>query len=163
MKKCLIVLAVCFLFASLSATGAVAVTDAESIKNNAESFVEISSDSEDVPGWAVGNFTGEWGLNVWGHDWFSIGPVNGYYGQGFIGSIKLGRFLITYTELDGENGTMFQGLFIGPYLLGVATDIQTDNTSAFVGLGSYNETNFRWRLMGMQGPTLFMRGAFNEF
>ncbi len=158
MKKILVSLTICFLFASLSATSAVSVTPAKS-------FLEISSDPEDAPDWAVGNFTGEWGLNVWGNDWFAIGPVNGYYGNGFVGSVKFGRFLITYLESDGENGTTFQGLFIGPYLLGTTTDIhiQTDNSSAFVGLGSYNETAFRWRIMAMQGPTLFMRGTFNGF
>ena len=156
MKKVLTSIFICILFASLSVTSAVSAIDARQI-------VETSQTPEDAPDWAIGNFTGEWGLNIWGHDWFSIGPVSGYYGRGFAGNLKFGRFIITYLESDGENGTTFQGLFIGPYLLGTATDIQTDNTTAFVGLGSYNETAFNWRIMGMKGPTLFMKGTFNEF
>lgn len=156
MKKFLASLMICFLVASLSVASSAPLSKAKLV-------VESSSNSADAPDWAVGNFTGEWGLNIWGDDWFAIGPVNGYYGQGFVGSVKFGRFLMTYLESDGENGTSFQGLFVGPYLLGIATDLQTENSSAFVGLGSYNETAFRWRIMAMEGPTLFMRGTFNEF
>ncbi len=160
MRKYLTIVLVCFLFASLSFTNAFASTE---IKKSTQQAVEISSYPEDAPNWAVGNFTGTWGLNVWGHNWFSIGPVEGYYGKGFIRNIKFGRFLITYMQADGENGTILQGLFVGPYLLGTSKDIRTENKTAFVGLGSYNETDFGWRIMGMKGPTLFMKGTFNKF
>lgn len=163
MRKYLIVLFVCFLVVSFSVTSIANRINLKNIKDNIEPFVKISSSSEDDPLWAIGNFTGEWGLNVWGSDWFSIGSVHGYYGMGFAGSLKFGRFLITSNESNGENSTKFEGLFIGPYLLGEITDMQTKDKSAFVGLGDYNATAFHWRIMGMTGPTLFMKGTFNDF
>jgi hypothetical protein len=151
MKKILFVIIICLLFVNLSFV-------------SAKSVIKLSNASEDSPSWAVGNFTGQWGLNFWGHDWIPIGPVNGYYGIGFLNNrLKFGRFLIEFEESDAENKTTFQGLFISVYLLGKATSTKTGNTTAFVGLGGYNETHFRWRIMGLEGPTLFMNGTFNEF
>jgi len=161
MKKTIIAISICILFTSISLSSASFIPQ---VKNQEiKALGEFTADPEEAPIWAVGNFTGRWGLNVWGNDWFTIGPVYGYYGKGFYNELKFGRFLIQYTEDGEENGTIFQGLFIGPFLLGVAKDIYTQNTSNFVGLGGYNETNFRWRIMGMEGPTLFMKGVFNEF
>ncbi len=162
MKKSIIAISICILFASFSAASAITINDVS--KNDIElESKDFSADPKDAPDWAVGNFTGVWGLNFWGNDWFPIGNVRGYYGKGFLYKHKLGRSLIEYKETGEENGTSFEGLFIGPYLLGKATDQETQNTSAFVGLGGYNETHFRWRIMGMKGPTIFMKGTFNKF
>ena len=161
MKKTIIILSICFLFASMSFASALPIPK---IKNlGMRSLSEISADSEDAPEWAIGNFTGSWGVDIWGNDWFTVGPFYGYYSKGFLYDFKVGRFMMEYKEDGDENGTIIEGLFIGPYLLGVSTDIYTENTSAFVGIGGYNETNFRWRIMGMEGPTIFMKGTFNEF
>jgi len=161
MKKIIIVISICILFASMSFVSATSIPKIRSLR--AQTLDEITADPEDAPEWAVGNFTGAWGLNFWGNDWFAIGSVKGYYGQGFLWALKVGRFLIEYRAEDAENGTLFEGIFFGPYLIGHTTDLQTDNTSAFVGLGGYNETHFRWRIMGMEGPTIFMKGTFNQF
>ena len=53
----------------------------------------ITSYSEDIPNWAVGNSTGTWGLNIWGEDWFPLGCVEGNYGIGFLYNFKICRFL----------------------------------------------------------------------
>ncbi len=162
MKKRIIAILICILLASFSAVSAVNVSEM-SIKNKQIETKDFSADPENAPEWAIGNFTGTWGVNFWGNDWWPVGYVHGYYGKGFKHNYKFGRFLIEYKEQGEENGTEFEGLFIGPYLLGRATNQETENQSAFVGLGGYNETTFRWRIMGMKGPTLFMKGTFNEF
>jgi len=162
MKKTIMIISICIMLLSFSAVSSLKIKE---ISKNNEKLNEkgFSADPEDAPEWAIGNFTGTWGFNFWGHDWFPAGPVRGYYGKGFLYKYKLGRFLIEYKENGKENGTLFEGLFIGPYLLGKITDQESNNSTAFVGLGGYNETNFRWRIMGMEGPTLFMKGIFNEF
>lgn len=37
------------------------------------------------------------------------------------------------------------------------------NETLFVGIGRYNETNYHWRLMGEEGPTFFVNGAYTKF
>jgi len=39
----------------------------------------------------------------------------------------------------------------------------TVNETIYVGIGSVNETNFNWRLMGLEGPTFYMEGTFEKF
>ena len=161
-KRVIAIISICLLLAGLSTVQAISVNDINVKKQTLETK-DFTADPDDAPDWAAGNFTGTWGLNFWGNDWFPAGPVRGYYGKGFLYNYKIGRFLIEYKETGEENGTTFEGLFIGPYLLGKTTNQETGNSSAFVGLGGYNETHYRWRIMGIEGPTLFMRGTFNEF
>ena len=157
MKKIIMVLS-CILFLTILPS-AVSISLCE--KNN--SIEKISADPEEAPNWATGNFTGVWGIDILGHDIIPIGIVQGYHGRGFHGELKFGRFLIDYTENGKENGTQLEGLFFGPFLLGKSTDMATENSTAFVGIGGYNETHFNWRIMGMSGPTLFMKGTFSNF
>jgi hypothetical protein len=153
MKKILFGIGVCFLLLFMS-------TATSTSMNN---YITINQD--DAPTWAKGNFTGSWGLNIWGEDWFSLGNIEGYYGIGFLfnDELKIGRFLIEYKENGEENGTNLEGIFFGSFLLGRATDMETGNQSVFVGIGNYNETNFRWRIMGQTGPVLYMKGTFAKF
>jgi len=158
MKKVLLILGICFLFVLPTTSGL-------SIPH----LINLGSDnilSDDAPPiWAAGNFSGEWGVNIWGHDWFTFGEFSGYYATGFLRNLRLSRFQIEYKEEGNENGTLLEGVFFGPYLLGRSTDMETGNTWNFVGIGGYNETSceFRWRIMGLYGPTLYMRGAYEEF
>ena len=101
--------------------------------------------------------------SFFGNDWIRFGPVEGFYGKGFVRNFKFGRFLIHYNQSNEENGSLLEGLFFGPYLLGKSTNEETGNSSSFVGLGGYNETHFRWRIMGMEGPTIFLKGIFTKF
>jgi len=159
MKKTFVIIGICLLLSTLPSINAFSVTKIE------KRFEIYESNTTDVPSWAAGNFSGEWGLNIWGFDWFAAGTFSGHYATGFLWDLKLGRFEIEYKENNKENGTLLEGLFFGPYLLGISTDIATGNESHFVGIGGYNETSheFRWRVMGLYGPTLFMRGTYTEF
>jgi len=160
MKKILFILGICFLIA-LPAASAFSIPQLRSLRSN---MTQINSEG-DAPMWAAGNFTGEWGVNIWGHDWITIGDFSGYYGSGFLRNIKISRFQIEYNESGSDNGTILHGIFFGPYLLGMSIEVDTGNTTNFVGLGGYNETSaeFHWRIMGLHGPTLFMRGTYAEF
>ena len=161
MKKTLLIIGITvMLFVSMSSATATSFKTHES-KTYTKQIEK--TDADQVPDWAVGNFTGQWGLNIWGHDLWAIGQLSGHYGTGFLWDLKIGRFLIDYKENGHENGTTLEGLFFGSYMLGKATDQETGNASHFVGLGQYNETGFRWRIMGMTGPTLYMQGTFSKF
>ena len=163
MKKILLAIGLCFLLLGMSAATSMSIPKIKDL-NSKIRLNNISSDSEDTPNWAAGNFTGSWGLNIWGGDWFPIGCIEGYYGIGFLWDIKIGRFLIECGGEDGkENGTNLEGIFFGPFLLGNVIDMETGNTSAFVGIGEYNEINFRWRVMAKSGPVLYIKGTFAEF
>jgi hypothetical protein len=117
---------------------------------------------KDIPIWALGNFSGRWGINIWGEDWFTIGTLEGYYGHGFYLDNKFSRFFINYSEYNVKNFTLLSGYFFGPYLFGFRIEGKSQQIP-FVGLGSYNETHFRWRIIGFNGPTLFMKGIFSKF
>ena len=160
MKKILLILGICLLI-GLPTTSALSLSKLGSIRSD---NIIIDAD-DDAPLWAAGNFSGEWGINIWGYDWFSLGEFSGYYATGFLRSLRLSRFQIEYKESGNENGTLLEGLFFGPYLLGRSTDIETGNSSHFVGIGGYNETSceFRWRILGLYGPTLYMKGTYKEF
>jgi hypothetical protein len=160
MKKILLILGICFLI-GLPATSGLSIPQLRSLGSDNK----LSDADDDPPIWAAGNFSGDWGVNIWGHDWFSFGEFSGYYSTGFLQNSRLSFFQIEYKEEGNENGTFLEGLFFGPYLLGESTDMETGNTSYFVGIGGYNETSceFRWRIMGLYGPTLYMRGTYEEF
>jgi len=159
MKKIIMIISlVIFLF--LMPSG-ISVSTSEKMK--CLSVENLSSDPEEAPGWAIGNFTGVFGIDIWGHDLIPIGCLEGYFGKGFHGEFKFGRLQIEYIKNDEENGTILEGLFFGPFLLGQATDISSDEKVPFCGIGEYNETNFSWRVMASNGPTLYMKGTFSEF
>lgn len=162
MKKIFLIIGVCVILLGMSTATAISIHKIKNINSEKIITSTISADPENAPNWAVGNFTGKWGLNVWGADWLPLGCVEGYYGKGFHWNVKIGRLLIEYARNDEENSSKLEGIFFGPYLLGKATD-ENGNETAFVGIGSYNETNFRWRVMGEVGPTLYMKGTFAKF
>jgi len=164
MKKIFLLIGFCFLLLGMSAASSISVKNVNLFRSKNQLSVDVTSSPEDAPDWAVGNFTGTWGLNIWGGDWFPIGTVEGYHGIGFHLDIKFGRFLIECGGENGEeNGTQLQGIFFGPFLLGKTIDMENGNESSFVGIGDYNETTFRWRVMAKTGPVLYVKGTFSEF
>ena len=95
-------------------------------------------------------------LLIWEH-WGYLVSTNTLITYPLFLLIECGR------ENGEENGTNLEGIFFGPFLLGRAIDMETGNESAFVGIGEYNKTNFRWRVMAKSGPVLYMKGTFTEF
>ncbi len=120
-----------------------------------------SHTADHPPSWANGNFTGEWGIDIWGQVQIPIGWLFGYYKR----KPDFGYFYAAFNTWNGEdNETSFlQGFFFGPYMLGTLGQNESANETAFVGLGGYNNTNFSWRVMGLEGPTFFMSGEYTKF
>lgn len=124
---------------------------------------ETISANNTPPDWAKGNFTGVWGINIWGEVDIPLGWLAGYYTD-----VRLGFFYGGFAEFGEENATAYlSGIFFGPFMLGTISEMIGENVSGnqslFVGLGNYNETNFYWRIMGMKGPTYFMYGTYSMF
>ena len=132
MKKILLITGLCFLLLGMKTAISIPIPKMKNVNSEIRLVNNISSDPEDAPDWSKGNFTGIWGLNIWGGDWFPLGSVEGYYGIGFLWNEKIDRLLIE-CEIDIENCTRFEGIFFGPFLLGRATNMANGNESAFVG------------------------------
>ena len=70
MKKLLAILGVCFLLAIMPINFAKSTTTLNLVQNNTDlcnkDFNKISLPTDDPPQWANGNFSGLWGLDIWG-------------------------------------------------------------------------------------------------
>ncbi len=118
---------------------------------------------EEPPNWANGNFSGVWGLDIWGEHQIPLGWVYGYYKN-----MDIGYFLGVFADWSEDNYSKYlSGLFFGPYMIGkignITDDGEMNEEGPFVGLGGYNETHFYWRVMGIKGPTFFMYGEYTKF
>jgi hypothetical protein len=112
------------------------------------------------PRWANGNFSGLWGVDIWGEFLIPIGWMFGYYKW----SVNIGYFYAGFALFGEEDVSWFiQGYFFGPFILGAIGPNEYANESFFVGLGKYNETNYYWRIMGEEGPTFFMYGEYLKY
>jgi hypothetical protein len=116
--------------------------------------------ADDPPNWANGNFTGVWGLDIWGEVHIPIGWMFGYYRH----NPNIGYFYAAFGYFGQENLSWYiQGYFFGPFMFGSLGENESANTTLFVGIGRYNETNYYWRLMGETGPTFFIYGNYTKF
>ena len=118
---------------------------------------------DEPPSWANGNFSGVWGLDIWGEAHIPLGVMYGYYGN-----MNFGVFLGEFRNYWEENASGYlRGLFFGPIMAGGLGNVSNvgnyENETIFVGIGRYNETNFHWRIMGESGPTFFMKGTYTAF
>ena len=115
---------------------------------------------EDPPEWANGNFSGVWGIDIWGEAQIPLGWLYGYYRR----QENFGYFYAAFADFWEENDTNFmQGLLVGPFMFGSLGYNESANDTLFVGLGGYNTTHFYWRVMGQTGPTFFMYGEHTRF
>ena len=119
-----------------------------------------SATTDEPPGWANGNFSGVWGFDIWGAYQLPIGWMFGYYKH----NTKFGYFSAAFADFGHENVSWYiQGYFVGPFMFGSLGENESANTTIFVGIGRYNETNYHWRIMGETGPTFFMNGGYTKF
>ncbi|HUT00766.1 MAG TPA: hypothetical protein VMY59_10650 [Candidatus Thermoplasmatota archaeon] len=119
-----------------------------------------SPTADEPPSWANGNFTGVWGIDIWGEYQIPIGWMFGYYKH----NTNFGYFYAAFANFGYENVSWYiQGYFFGPFMFGSLGENESANTSLFVGIGRYNETSYYWRLMGETGPTFFMNGEYTKF
>ena len=113
-----------------------------------------------VPDWAVGNFSGVWGLNVLGLPLEPAGWIEGYYSDNF-----LFRMQGVYGK-NNETEPMCNISFwaFGPFLFGGAQNISTGNGTFIMGLGGVNQTQqFYWRVSAIVGPNFYIYGNITKF
>lgn len=135
---------------------------AKSIENDtgADTKATRPQRADEPPSWANGNFTGVWGFDIWGEWHVPVGWMFGYYNR----NPNFGYFYAAFGDFGHENISWFiQGYFFGPFMFGSLGENESANTTIFVGIGRYNETNYHWRLMGETGPTFFMDGEYTKF
>ncbi len=119
-----------------------------------------NNNTTEPPEWAVGNFSGVWGLNILGVPLEPAGWIEGYYSD---------TFLFHMQGVYGENNqtTPMCNISIwafGPFLIGAAQNISTGNGTFIVGLGGVNETqHFYWRISAIIGPSFYMYGTYTKF
>ena len=167
MKKTLSILIICGILILTPLTSAAVLPDSKisekqtmHVQNTPQQQTPIL---EDPPNWVKGNFSGYWGLDIWGETQIPLGYLYGYYGN-----MRLGFFLGEFGYFWEENATGYiRGGFFGPFMFGGIGNISNvgtyENETLFAGIGRYNETDFKWRIMGETGPTFFMKGTYTKF
>ncbi|HEC81479.1 MAG TPA: hypothetical protein ENI42_03520 [Thermoplasmatales archaeon] len=148
MRKSWFVFGVCFLFFGAAAT--------------ATSFYTLDALEEDVPPeWATGNFTGEWGISVFGVPFIALGWVKGFYENTGL----VGRMEGVFAEYNKSETAKIGGFLVGPFFIGAVGNETTGNWTYAVGLGVFNvsSSEFYFRLMGLFGPNYYMYGTYSEF
>ena len=163
MKKLLLVLGICVLLVAMPATLSVSAPTLKSVKRTIRIFSkekQISSPADDPPNWANGNFSGLWGLDIWGEWHIPVGWMFGYYNR----NPNFGYFFAGFADFGEPNATWFiKGFFFGPFMFGSIGENEYANETLFVGIGRIGESEYHWRLMGEVGPTFFVDGTYTEF
>lgn len=167
MKKLIIVIGVCFLLLAMPATIAISTPNLKLAKRSSSIFTRVNFDKEkngspedDPPGWANGNFSGLWGLDIWGQWHIPVGWTYGYYKR----TPEFGYFYAGFGNFAQENASWYiQGYFFGPFMFGSMGENEYANETLFVGIGGINETDYHWRMMGKVGPTFYVEGTYTKF
>jgi hypothetical protein len=112
------------------------------------------------PTWANGNFTGVWGLDIWGEYNIPLGWMFGYYKL----SIDIGYFAAGFNIFGEPDISWFiQGYIFGIFMFGHMGENEYTDETYFVGIGNCNKTNYHWRILGEEGPVFFMDGKYTVF
>jgi hypothetical protein len=113
----------------------------------------------DPPGWANGNFTGVWGITLFGVPVDPVGWIVGYYEN-----IGMGQLDSVYGTFNETNASSFlRGYMLWIFFLGFAGNIQTGNGTWVMGLGTANETNFYCRINAIIGPSFYILAQYTPF
>lgn len=129
---------------------------------NIESYKSCAAGNNTTtpPDWAVGNFSGVWGLNILGVPLEPAGWIEGYYSD---------TFLFRMQGVYGKNNETepmcnISTWAFGPFLFGGAQNISTGNGTFIMGLGGVNETqHFYWRISAIIGPNFYIYGTITKF
>ncbi|KYK22270.1 hypothetical protein AYK21_03945 [Thermoplasmatales archaeon SG8-52-2] len=124
-------------------------------------FNNITADKMDTPpNWANGNFTGVWGLDIWGQHEIPLGWMFGYYKL----SIDIGYFAAGFNIFgDPDISWFIQGYIFGIFMFGHMGENEYTNETYFVGIGKCNKTDYHWRIIGEEGPVFYMEGEYTIF
>lgn len=166
MKKFLSVLGICILLIVMPATLTISASTTKLVQRNTNIFTKkqlviekTPSPNDEPPGWANGNFSGVWGIDIWGQAHIPLGWLFGYYKR----HINFGYFYGAFDWFWGKNESYLKGWLFGPYMFGSLGINESANETLFVGIGGCNETHFHWRVMGLEGPVFFMHGEYTKF
>jgi hypothetical protein len=110
---------------------------------------------DDIPEWAIGNFTGVWGFNVNGEPYDDpIGLVIGYYGEHLFAGLL--------TNTTAPNGWII-GYRFSIFMFGMVANLDGSQKVPIVGLGVFNDEAFYYRFMSIAGPTFYLAGYYTPF
>lgn len=152
MKKIIGICIMTLLIAGIPITTAVSVEKTTLIKNyrNEQSVQTL----DDIPEWAIGNFTGVWGLNLNGEPQEPVGLVLGYYDDH--------RFAGVVTNTTAPNGWI-GGYRFSIFMIGIVANINGEKKIPIIGIGIWNDEQFYYRFMSIVGPTIYIAGVYTPF
>ncbi|MBN1280741.1 MAG: hypothetical protein JXA00_03740 [Candidatus Thermoplasmatota archaeon] len=111
------------------------------------------------PDWATGNFSGVWGITIFGIPLPASGWITGYYQR-----IGLGNFDAVYATFNETNATSFlRGIMLWIFFLGGAGSLATGNATWVSGIGVANQTHFYWRINAIIGPSFYIHCEYTPF
>ncbi len=152
MKKLITVSVIILLIAGIPTITAVSVEKTTIVKNQRNEQPVQTLD--DIPEWAIGNFTGVWGLNLNGEPQEPVGLVLGYYDDH--------RFVGVFTNTTAPNGWI-GGYRFSMFMIGFVTNINVEKKLPIIGIGIWNDEQFYYRLMSIVGPTIYIAGVYTPF
>jgi len=153
MKKTIIIGIICLLLIGIPITSAISVEKATFIKSIRKD--QPIQTLEDIPEWAIGNFTAVWGLNINGEPYEDpLGLVLGYYGTHLFAGIV--------TNTTAPNGWIW-GYRFSIFMIGMVANIDGEKKAPIIGIGVWNEEGFYYRIMSIVGPTFYIAGIYNPF
>jgi hypothetical protein len=158
MKKIVVSISLCCLLLLFSVTAAYPIhqkiSDAQITIPSHQSYK-----MDDPPGWANGNFTGVWGITLFGVPLDPAGWITGYYEN-----IGFGQVDAVYgTNNEADASSFLRGYMLWIYFLGFAGSIQTGNGTWVIGLGTANETHFYCRINAIIGPSFYIICQYMPF
>jgi hypothetical protein len=153
MKKTIIIGIIFLFLIGIPMTSAVNVERMTYVKNlRTENPV---GSLEEIPDWAIGNFTGVWGFNVNGEPYEDpLGLILGYYGEHLFAGLL--------TNTTAPNGWIW-GIRFSVFMFGMVANLEGEQKIPIVGIGGFNEENFYYRFMSIVGPTFYMAGVYTPF
>ena len=161
MKKSLFIIFISSMIILMPMTNAIFPLDESIYTIKQKNFDKNSFTYDTHPSWAMGNFSGEWGISFLGFPIISLGWIKGYYSVlGLTGKIEG-----VFSEFkDEEPQAYIKGFVLLYNMIGVVGDIETGNGTFFMGLGFPNEKGeYYYRISLIVGPSFYMMGNFKEF
>ena len=121
---------------------------------------ETTSIKDTPPPRANGNFSGVWGLDIWGEHHIPLGWMLGYFKL----TVNVGYFAAGFNFFGEPDILWFiQGYIFGIFMFGNMGENEYTNQTFFAGICKTNETDYHWRIIGEEGPVFFMQGKYSIF
>jgi len=162
MKKILAVLAISMLLCTmpvLTASPNTILKNMKTVQPATQLLKKQELSLDEPPEWANGNFSGVWGLNLFGIPLEPAGWITGYYQN-----IGLGNFAGVFGEFNETNATgALVGFMLWIFFLGGVGSIDTENGTYVSGLGIANETHYYVRLSAIIGPSFYILVKYTPF